>query len=168
MKACRPVRIEAVIWLGLALCLTLTGCRGCSSVPTAPSDQSGPPVIRIAGSEASCDLGPVQPSSKHTIILEVDNPADTPLRFRTVRGDCECVSAIDPPTQVDAGGSVKITVSYVAPKTAMEYESRLLIVTDNPGRKMISLRIKSSPPAKRAAPAGSAAATQPSASAPAQ
>ncbi len=143
--------------LGLSISLALAGCRGCSSAPSgppqgaAPQDsppqtQSDSPVVNLAGTEAQYDLGPVPLNSKHVIVLVVSNPSDRPLVFRTVRGDCECISAENAPNGVPAGGSARISVSYVAPKEAIEYEGRLLIATDDPSRRLISLRVKSRPP----------------------
>lgn len=132
--------------LMIPLCLALAGCQGCSATP-APQSQAGATesAPAVAGNEALVNLGPVAPGSNHVVIFTVANPSDQPLVFKTVRGDCECISAIDPPDRIAPNGTARITVSYTAPKMAIEYMSCLLIATDNPSRRLISLRVKSSP-----------------------
>jgi predicted secreted protein len=104
-------------------------------------------VVQVGGGkEAIRDLGVVALGSRHVVVFVVDNPTDQPLVFKSVRGDCECITPENPPAKIEANGSARVTAVYVAPKTPMVYESRLLIATDNPNRHVISLRVRSSPP----------------------
>ncbi len=131
-------------------CLALAGCRGCTSPgpgggqATQP-DSANPPVVTVSGTDGICDLGQVEPKSRHKVVFIVTNPADRAIRFKTVRPDCECISTQDRPEGVEPGGSVKITADYTAPAGNVNYEARLIIPTDNPDRRMISLRVKSGP-----------------------
>jgi len=155
----RFVCLALAVFFGLAT----AGCRGRSTEPggqpgqpgqpqaatSQPASQAGgqePPEIHVVGNEARVDLGPVAAGSTHVIVFVVDNPTDQPLVFKTVRGDCECISAKDAPDRIAPHGSVRIAATYVAPTPAIKYESALLIMTDNPNRKLIMLRVASSPP----------------------
>jgi len=147
MNRTRIMKSAGLAGLVTSLCLALVGCPGGSSTPAVPPQANAAPgAIAVVGNESLADLGPVVPGSSHVVVFLVDNPSDRPLVFKTVRGDCECVSAKDAPDRIAAKGSAQIAVSYVAPKTAMDYESRLLIATDNPSRRIISLRVRSGPP----------------------
>ena len=109
----------------------------------SPSEPTAAPAVRVAGSEATIDLGTVAADSVHELTYVVENPSDQPLRFRTIRGDCECISAIDPPGEVPARSSAVIKARYVVPSTVPEYVSALLAMTDNPQRKVIYLKVRS-------------------------
>lgn len=159
MTAHRATKFVTAACLGVVLALGLSACRSDTSAPPAQGpdastprgpdtqpDAAGPAAIQVDSKEASVDLGPVQPASKHTIVFQVNNAADKPLFFRTVRGECECINAVEPPLRVEANGSAKITVDFVAPKEAVDYKTRLIILTDSPERKLISLYVMSHPP----------------------
>ena len=147
MNLTHILRSTSLTPLAISLCLALAGCHGSAAAPPSqPRADASPPATEVVGNESLANLGPVVPGSRHVVVFVVNNPADQPLVFRQVRGDCECVSAKDAPDRIAANGSARIAVSYLAPKTAMEYESRLLIATDSPSRPIISLRVRSSPP----------------------
>ena len=149
MNRTHVLKLARVSCIAMVACLTLAGCRGCSPSPPSQGPATVDPlVVNVGGGkEAIRDLGPVAPGSRHVVVFVVDNPTDQPLVLRSVRGDCECISADNPPDRIAPQGSVRISAVYVPPKNEPEYESRLIIATDNPNRKVISLRVKSSLPA---------------------
>lgn len=155
MNITHVLKSPSIAPLAIALCLALAGSQGCSSTPAplpqakaiSPAIQANAaaPAIAVVGNDSLADLGPVAPGSIHVVVFAVDNPSDQRLVFRSVRGDCDCVAAKGAPDSIAARGSARIAVTYLAPKAAMDHESRLMIATDSPIRRVISLRIKSQP-----------------------
>ena len=151
MKKTYIFRLACIAPLGISLCLALVGCQGCSSeplqsptniAPAVPAAPVAPLESKVIGNASLIDLGSVACSSRHIVVFVVENPSDQPLVLKSIRGDCGCISAINPPDRIAARSSVRISVSFMAPKAGMNYESRLLVATDNPNRKVISLRVK--------------------------
>ncbi len=98
-------------------------------------------VVAVEGNLATHDLGKVRPDSVHTVIFAVENRNATDVNIRQVRADCECISAVDPPAKLAAKSATRITARFVAPRVKEPYSSELFVLTDDPQRKMIRLRV---------------------------
>ena len=88
------------------------------------------------------DLGYVEPESKHTVVFAVDNPGPKPIEIRKVRSECKCMGVPKPPAALAAGECTKVTVSFKAPAETLRYSKRILLMTKDPGRPVIALRLK--------------------------
>jgi len=144
-------RVPAVAALVFAAC----GVPSCSQPsPTGTPDGGGrasatagaptsQPAVRVIAAEGTVDIGAVRPNSVHLLTFIIENPGPKALHIQAIRGDCECITAIDPPKEVPAGGSVEVKAKYVVPEKVQEYVAALLVRTDSPERKMISLKVHS-------------------------
>jgi hypothetical protein len=107
------------------------------------SDESTMPITRVEGTEGLIDLGEIPPESEHRMAFDVVNKGNRDLKIRSIRRDCECISAIKPPKVIPAGKTVRVIVKYAAPDVALPYKTRLTVVTDSSDRRFISLWVKS-------------------------
>ncbi|MFB3891838.1 MAG: DUF1573 domain-containing protein [Phycisphaerae bacterium] len=139
--------ILAVVWATL---VQVTECQvpASSSAPTATAAgttttaaTTQAAVVTVEGNLATHDLGKVRPDSVHTVIFAVENRSATDVNIRQVRADCECISAVDPPTKLAAKSATRITARFVGPRVKEPYSSELFVLTDDPQRKMIRLRV---------------------------
>jgi hypothetical protein len=128
------VRGLVVLLVGGMVLAELSGCR---------PESVSPPVVSVTGSEAVCNLGDVAPGSEHAVVFSIENPRDTAVQILKIRTDCACTTLVEQPKQIDPRGSARVTLRFQAPPTLMAYESRLLVQTDDPQRKLIWLVIKS-------------------------
>ncbi len=87
-------------------------------------------------------FGYVEPESVHKVLLAVPNPSDGPLGIRKVRSECGCMAAAVADEAVPPGEPVLVRVVLVAPKRRTSYHKRILLQTDDPAQKTISIPIK--------------------------
>ncbi|MFA6133748.1 MAG: DUF1573 domain-containing protein [Phycisphaerae bacterium] len=118
-----------------------------SSGPTtatapAPVEGTAKHMPSFFGTEATCNLGEIRKDSKHTVTFTIENPSGRTVRISKIRGDCGCITAVNPPKELAATGATRVKVKFVAPNVAVPYVSRLILVTDDPRRKQISLWVK--------------------------
>jgi hypothetical protein len=106
------------------------------SVPMAP------PVVQVADDRGDHDLGLVAPGSKHTVIFEIRNPSDHPLKLLRMQGDCGCIKARGEGGEISAGGYTRVEVVFQAPHTETPYRSEVIVLTDSPERKLIHLGVR--------------------------
>ena len=132
--------------------MSLGGPPGGSVVPrpdipivSQPASASGPaasaPVVRVDGNMAMRELGNVRAGSEHFVIFAIENPKEANVSIRQVRPDCECISAVQPPAYLAAKAATRVTARFVAPKVDDVYGSELIVVTDDPQRRTIRLRV---------------------------
>jgi hypothetical protein len=117
-----------------------------SQQPTEPAPDTATQMVTVRGADGFADLGPVPLGSTHVVTFVIENPSDQAIHFKTVRSECECIKAEAQPAGVEAHGSVRIPVRYKSPQVAKDYESRVIIVTDDPDRRVIALRVASKGP----------------------
>jgi hypothetical protein len=115
--------------------------RGASQPASAPGAAGDAPVVRVDGNVATRELGTVRAGSEHVVIFAIENPKDANVAIKQIRPDCECISALQPPAYLAARGATRVTARFVAPKINDVYGSELLVVTDDPQRKIIRLRV---------------------------
>jgi hypothetical protein len=141
------MRSNLTALFAVALLSLAGGCDGNNNETAGPGRPDGSakvlPPISVEGTEGSIDLGNVTPGSVHQMIFLVPNPAGKPLAVTKIRSDCACIRAIDPPQTIPAGGQEPVQVRYEAPKQEIPYKTRLILVTDSPDRRIISLWVKS-------------------------
>lgn len=111
-----------------------------------PSSTAAGQQVVVRGAEGFSDLGPVPLGSTHVVTFVIENPTDRAIRFRTIRGECDCIEAQSRPTGIEPHGSVSIPVRYTAPQRPRDYDSRVIIATDEPARRVIALRVASKAP----------------------
>lgn len=97
---------------------------------------------RVTGTEARIDLGTIAAGSEHRMAFHVRNEKESPIRIRKITRDCECIRAVNPPETLEPGDTT-IDVVFEAPKVAVPYKTRLVLVTDAPDRRLISLWVNS-------------------------
>ncbi len=113
-----------------------------SNRPTAGTD-GALPVVRVEGREATHDFGVVGPGTEHRVVFEIPNPSTRPLKIVAVRTDCECIAAGAHPDVIPAGEAGRFEAILEAPEQAIPYTASLLVVTDDPARRMITLSTRS-------------------------
>ena len=79
--------------------------------------------------------------SEHLVVFAIENPKDANVAIKSIRPDCECISALQSPTYLAAKGATRVTARFVVPKVNDVYASELLVVTDDPQRKIIRLKV---------------------------
>ncbi len=123
------------------------------SPTTAPAEETevDPPlesdaaaVIGVIGDVASYDLGPIEPSSKHTIIFQIQNDSQEPLDILKVRTECRCMKVIDKPDTIRPGeaGMVKVEMTTPGKVKSSNFSKLILLKTSSPDRPIIRLRLK--------------------------
>jgi hypothetical protein len=95
----------------------------------------------VTGARAQVDLGDVRAGTKHRVVFAVHNDSDKELKFTKVRGDCACITAPDAPKSIAAGQVVQVVTIFDAPDINSPYGAELIIMTDNPQRKIIRLAV---------------------------
>jgi hypothetical protein len=142
---------SAVAAIGLAVVVGCSGSAGTTDSPTSTRDAASgqaqpvasPPVAVASGTDALIDVGKVRAGTQHDVTFIIENPSDKPLRIRAIRGDCECIHTKDAPTEIPAHGSVEVHGTYEVPDTVTDYVAALIVLTEDPQRKMIALKVKS-------------------------
>ena len=114
---------------------------GTSQPASGPDPASGAPVVRVDGNMATHELGAVRADSVHVVVFAIENPKDGNVAIRQIRPDCECISALEPPAYLAARSATRVTARFVAPKVNDVYGSELIVVTDDPQRRIIRLRL---------------------------
>ncbi len=110
--------------------------------PSHCSTPKAPPLVHVTDAEAEHDFGYVESSSKHRVAFVVSNRGDKPLKILKTRSECRCLSIAEYPGTIRPKGAGKFDVTFVAPKESRAYAMRVVLLTDDPKRKMISLKIK--------------------------
>jgi hypothetical protein len=139
----------SMLWIGGMILAGTPGGSAASrpALPTTsqPTSASGmatsAPVVRVDGNMATRELGNVRAGSEHFVIFAIENPKEANVAIRQVRPDCECISAVQPPAYLAAKAATRVTARFVAPKVDDVYGSELIVVTDDPQRRTIRLRI---------------------------
>lgn len=133
---------------GLSACLFVSGFFGCEPGGQTPSITAGEftivngtPVVQVKGERAEYDLGTVQSETKHHVIFVIHNNSDTPLRIISIRGDCSCIRPTGTPGPIAAGQTAQVEAVFRAPDIHSLYSSELIVLTDNPSRKLIHLGV---------------------------
>jgi hypothetical protein len=98
-------------------------------------------VVRVEGNAATHKLGDVRADSEHYVVFAVENPKDGNVAIRQIRVDCECIFAFQPPTYLAARSATRVIARFVVPKDEDEYSGELIVVTDDPQRRLIRLRV---------------------------
>ena len=112
-----------------------------SQPASGPGPASGATVVRVDGNMATHELGAVQAGSVHVVVFAIENTKDGNVAIRQIRPDCECISAVEPPACLAARGATRVTARFVVPKVKDLYGSELIVLTDDPQRRIIHLRI---------------------------
>jgi hypothetical protein len=99
-------------------------------------------LVQVTGDRGDCDLGRVAPGSTHTVIFEIVNHSDRPLKLVRVQSACECTTVRSSPEEISAGGAGRIEAIFAAPDAAADFKTELLVLTDAPDRKLIHLGIR--------------------------
>jgi hypothetical protein len=142
--------------LGLLAFLLLWGCAGCSPSARAPSvaveapgalaappaAPATPPVVQVTGERSEFDLGTIKVGSRHRVIFAIHNDSDKPLKIREIRGDCPCITSAESPEYIAAGQVARVVALFEAPDVNVLYGSELIVVTDDPLRKIIRLAVR--------------------------
>jgi hypothetical protein len=100
-----------------------------------------PPVVQVTGERAQFDLGDVKAGSKHQVIFAIHNDSDKPLKFTKIRGDCSCITSAEAPESIAPGQVARVVAIFDAPDINVPYGAELIIMTDNPQRKIIRLAV---------------------------
>jgi hypothetical protein len=131
---------------GLSACLFVSGFFGCEPGGQTPSITAGDstivngtPVVQVTGERAKFDLGTIRSESKHHIIFVIHNNSDTSLKIKSIRGDCSCIRPTRTLESIAAGQVAQVEAVFRAPDIQSAYGSELIVLTDNPSRKMIHL-----------------------------
>jgi hypothetical protein len=95
----------------------------------------------VTGERAQVDLGDVKPGAKHQVVFAIRNDSDKPLNFIKVRGDCSCITAAAPPQSIPAGQETRVVVIFDPPDVNATYGAELIMMTDDPQRKIIRLAV---------------------------
>lgn len=109
--------------------------------PTTTSAPAGVPVAKVVGNVAQHDLGPVRPATVHLMTFAIDNPGERPVAIRQIVPDCNCITAVDPPKELAAGKTTNVAARFVVPNYAGPYLSQLTVMTTDPNRKLVYLRV---------------------------
>lgn len=133
-------------WGGDGAATSPASAPATSSRPASrPDANSGAPLVRVDGNAvvALHDLGTVHTGDEFLVVYAVQNAGESNVAIRQIRPDCECISAVQPPSFLAARGETRITARFVAPKLKAPdlYGSELIVRTDDPQRKTIRLRI---------------------------
>jgi hypothetical protein len=112
-----------------------------SQPASAPGADSNAPVVTVTGNMATRGLGTVRVGSEHFVVFEIENLKDANVAIKSIRPDCECISALQSPTCLAAKGVTRVTARFVAPKVNDVYSSELLVLTEDPQRKIIHLKV---------------------------
>ena len=83
----------------------------------------------------------VSPGSEHRVVFAIENPKDTAIAIREIRADCDCIAAINPPTQLAAKALTRVTARLVVPDVQGSYGAELILLTDDAQRRVIRLKI---------------------------
>lgn len=144
LQCTRGVVIAGVAIAGLA------GCDKRNSPAAAPDGASlsapaEPPRISLAANaaEAECDLGRVPAEGERHVVFLVENSLDRPVAIQRIRSDCGCLTAVKPPAELAPGVVTPVTLKFVAPNEAIPYLTKIILVTDDPQRRYISLSVRS-------------------------
>lgn len=117
-----------------------TSCRKSVDEPAKAPASKPAPAMMIRNSEY--DFGLVDPKSKHTVELAMPNPAGRRIGISKVKSECECIVGKASKASYGASEPVRMSVTFVAPAGATRYDERLVLVTDDPKRPAIPIRIK--------------------------
>jgi hypothetical protein len=117
--------------------------RPATTTATGPAAPANAPLVRVEANAtmATHELGTVCVGSEHFVVYAVSNAREANIAIRQIRPDCECISAVQPPAYLAAGGETKITARFVAPNVNDVYGSELIVLADDAQRKIIRLRI---------------------------
>ena len=126
-----PRRALPILILLSMLVAAATGCQ-----PTDPAK------VIVDGAEGLIDLGDVPLRSVHRVVFAVDNSSDRPLGISSVRSDCDCIEAIDPPHYLAPNATTDVHVRFRAPGAALSYQTEVILVTDHVDRPFIRLKVK--------------------------
>jgi hypothetical protein len=97
--------------------------------------------VQVTGEQAEFDFGDARPGSAHRVIFIIHNDSDKPLKFTKIRGDCSCIVAAEAPQSIAPGQTAPVVAVFDAPDVNAAYGSELIILTDDPLRKIIRLRV---------------------------
>lgn len=143
-----PLLGRLTILLGLMACM-LVYCCGCvqtdptpSSAIKASSPRIEPPVVQVSGDRADFNLGTVKPVSRHKVIFAIHNDSDKPLKIARIKGDCACIASAEAPEFIAPGKISRVVAIFDAPDINAPYGSELIILTDDPLRKIIRLGVR--------------------------
>lgn len=141
----KKANLAALLMAGLIL----AGCSN-ESVSNKPAVAlegmpAGVPASHVAvvtGTEGNVNLGRVAAGSKTMVVYQIANNTDRPLTIQKVRCDCACVALGKPPEQpAPPHGAVNVTATYEAPPGKGPYDSHIMVLTDDPDRRVIMLGI---------------------------
>jgi hypothetical protein len=97
--------------------------------------------MQVTGERAQCDLGTVKAGSKHRVIFAIHNDSDKPLKLLKIRGDCSCITSAEAPESIAPGQVARVVAIFDAPDINVPYGAELIVMTDNPLRKIIRLAV---------------------------
>jgi hypothetical protein len=141
-------RVRTTSLAGILAGLLLCFCGACQTAGTRAdppaSAAAADPVVRVTGDRGDRDLGRVAPGSTHTVIFEIVNPSDRPLKLLRVQSGCDCTTVRASPAVIPAQGADRVEAVFAVPdvKVKAPYETELLVLTDAPDRKLIHLGIR--------------------------
>lgn len=119
-----------------------------SGVVIAPSSPvafpSSAPVVLVTGDQAEHDFGFVKPKAVAYVTFSLRNPAKSPLRVHKIRNECKCMVILAAPKLIKPESSDMVKVKFIAPKDNTTYSKRIVLLTADPARPIITLRIKAS------------------------
>jgi hypothetical protein len=152
MKTTLMLVTAGTVWIALA-CTGEGRAAPPASAPASRSQPASAPASVPASAPVVCleanavvalhDLGTVHTGSEFFVVYAVENAGEANVAIRQIRPDCECISAVGPPTFLAARGATRITARFVVPKLKAPdlYGSELIVRTDDPQRRTIRLRI---------------------------
>jgi hypothetical protein len=111
--------------------------------PGTPSAPSVGAIVAIGGIEGKHELGYMEPGSEHSVLFRIVNPSDKTMAITSIRSDCECIKNMrQMPKSLAPGESAVAEVFFKAPKDKQRYSHRVMVMTDDPNRRIISLRVE--------------------------
>jgi hypothetical protein len=107
---------------------------------TATSATPTDKPLTVSGN--SHDFGFVEPKTTHKVLVAIPNPSEKPLLIRSVRSECKCMRATVSEKTVPAGKPIEVEVVLVAPESAVRYDQRVLLQSDDPRHPNFVVRIR--------------------------
>ena len=97
---------------------------------------------RVSVSSKVHDFGMIDPHSTASYAFEVFNKGDSPLELHVVDSSCKCTAGELRQPFVAPGESTKVTLTWNTGYQADSYEQSVLLSTNDPIRKTLTLTVK--------------------------
>jgi uncharacterized protein DUF1573/methylamine utilization protein MauE len=115
-------------------------------IESKPGD-SAPPIamivpVAIDRGIVAHDFGAVATESVHEVTFDVRNTTDAAIGIRKVTSECTCMTADVAPGEIPPGETIRVAVTFAAPKKPQVYDKRLLLFTTRQRPSKLILRIK--------------------------